>query len=62
MKKSLDAHIKYITAHINELEKEIAAHVQAHPEWGPRDQLLQSIPAWRWDGHTLLGHLPELAP
>ncbi len=61
VKKSLDAHIKYITAQINELEKEIAARVQAHPEWGPRDQLLKSIPGvGAQTAHTLLGHLPEL--
>jgi transposase len=61
VKTSLQNHLKYIASQIAELEQEIKKRVKAHPDWGPRDQMLRSIPGvGDQTAHMLLGRLPEL--
>lgn len=61
VKKSLSEHITYINAQVAALEGEAAALVRAHPEWGPRGDVLKSIPGvGERTAQTLPGHLPEL--
>jgi len=61
VKGGLQAHVKYIEAQVVQIEKEIAARIKAHPDWGPRDSLLRSIPGvGDQTSFALLGRLPEL--
>lgn len=61
VKQGLQAHVKYIEAGIAELDEEVASRIKAHPDWGPRDAILRSIPGvGNQTSSALLGHLPEL--
>jgi transposase len=61
VKQGLHAHVKYLETQIVELEKEIASRIETHPDWGPRDRILRSIPGvGDQTSFALLGHLPEL--
>ena len=61
VKRTLQAHVTYLETQVAELEREIASRVKADPDWGPRDEVLQSIPGvGDQTSHALLGHLPEL--
>jgi transposase len=61
VKRGLTAHVEYLEAEIAALEKEMASRIKAHPDWGPRDRVLQSIPGvGDQTSFALLGRLPEL--
>jgi transposase len=61
VRRGLEAHVRYLDARVAELDEEVAARVRAHPDWGPRDAVLRSIPGvGDQTSRTLLGRLPEL--
>lgn len=61
VRRDLEAHIRYLDARVAELDEEAAERVRAHPDWGPRDALLRSIPGvGEQTARALLAGLPEL--
>lgn len=61
VRRGLEEHARYLDARIAGLDAEVAARVRAHPDWGPRDAVLRSIPGvGDQTARTLLGRLPEL--
>ena len=61
VRRGLDAHVKYIEAEVAGIGEEIGARVEAHKDWGPRDEILRSIPGvGDQTSRALLGHLPGL--
>lgn len=58
---SVEAHLSYLQAHLTELDREIAALVDAHPLYRGRAALLRSVPGiGAVTAHTLVAELPEL--
>ena len=61
VRRSLAKHVKYLEAQIAEVERDIESRIKAHPDWGPRDAVLRSIPGvGDQTSRALLGRLPEL--
>jgi transposase len=61
VRRGLQAHVKYLEAEIAGLDKEVASRIKAHSDWGPRDEILRSIPGvGDQTSSALLAHLPEL--
>jgi transposase len=58
---SVEAHLSYLQAHLTELDREIAALVDAHPLYRGRAALLRSVPGiGAVTANTLVAELPEL--
>ena len=61
VRRGLAAHVEYLDARIAEVEREIESRIEAHKGWGPRDEVLRSIPGvGEQTSRALLGRLPEL--
>jgi len=61
VRADLEAHIAYLTRQVGEMDRRLAAAVQASPAWRERDELLRGIPGiGPVASRTLLGELPEL--
>jgi transposase len=61
VRRDLEAHLRYLDGRVAELDEEVASRVRGHPEWGPRDAVLRSIPGvGDQTSRMLLGRLPEL--
>jgi transposase len=61
LKESLQKHIKWLQAEVDELTSQIAELVQTLPEWREKEQILQSVPGiGPVNAATLLAELPEL--
>jgi len=61
LETGIKAHVRWLSQQIDELEEQIRDSIEADPEWGPRDQVLQSIPGvGARTTASLLAHLPEL--
>lgn len=58
---TIEALIAYLTAQIDRLDGEVAAALEAAPEWKLRDEILRSVPGvGPQTARTLLGSMPEL--
>ena len=61
VRKDLEAHLRWLDAHLQTAEAELAAAIEASPVWRANDDLLQSIPGvGRVVSRTLLAEFPEL--
>lgn len=61
MRFDLQAHIHWLSKHLQELDQEIEDFVKGSPSWKEKDTLLQSVPGvGPVTSATLLGMLPEL--
>lgn len=61
VRKSLDAHIRWLERQLVDTDAELEAAIQASPLWRLQDELLQSVPGVGPTlARTLLGSLPEL--
>jgi transposase len=61
VRRSLDAHIRWLERQVIDTDATLEAAIQASPVWRVQDQLLQSVPGVGPTlARTLLGLLPEL--
>ena len=61
MRSDLEAHIRWLSHHLKELDREIEDFVKGSPSWKEKDTLLQSVPGvGPVTSATMLGMLPEL--
>ena len=61
MKRSIDAHLKWLEAQLDDLDNDIGTSVRDSAIWREKDNLLQSVPGvGRVLSATLLTSLPEL--
>ena len=61
LRPSLDAHVKWLSEEIKKLDTLLHEILKADADWGPRDEMLQSIPGvGPQTAVSLLAHLPEL--
>lgn len=61
MRTDLEAHIHWLSDHLQELDGEIEEFVKGSPAWKEKDTLLQSVPGvGPVTSATMLGMLPEL--
>jgi transposase len=61
VRRSLDAHIRWLERQVVDSDAELEALIQASPLWRLQDELLQSVPGVGPTlARTLLGSLPEL--
>lgn len=59
--QSLDAHIRWLTARVRDVDDDLYAAVQASPLWRAQEDLLRSVPGiGPTTARTLLTELPEL--
>jgi transposase len=61
VRTNLEAHIAYLKGQIALLDSAVSEAIAADPKWGPRDEVLRSIPGvGRQTSAMMLGSLPEL--
>jgi transposase len=61
MRTDLEAHIRWLSHSLKELDQEMEEFIQGSPLWKEKDALLQSVPGvGRVTSATMLGMLPEL--
>jgi transposase len=61
MRSDIEAHIRWLSDNLKDLDKEIEAFIQGTPAWKEKDTLLQSVPGvGPVTSATMLGMLPEL--
>jgi transposase len=61
MRPAIEAHIRWLSENLKELDQEIEDFVESSPLWKEHDALLQSVPGvGRVTSGTLLAMLPEL--
>jgi transposase len=61
VRTNLEAHIAYLKGQIALLDTAVSEAIAADPKWGPRDEVLRSIPGvGRQTSAMMLGSLPEL--
>ena len=61
VRKSLQAHIDWLSRQLDKVEKELGQAIEASPVWRAKDELLQSIKGiGQTVARTLLAELPEL--
>jgi transposase len=61
MRTAIEAHIRWLSENLKELDQEIEDFVESSPLWKEHDALLQSVPGvGRVTSGTLLAMLPEL--
>ena len=44
LRGGIEAHVRWLSDRVQELEDQIRDRIRADPDWGPRDEVLQSIP------------------
>ncbi|MDX2037751.1 MAG: transposase, partial [Isosphaeraceae bacterium] len=42
--KGIEAHLRWLEKQIDDLDESIGNHIKADPDWGPREEVLRSIP------------------
>ena len=61
VRRSINAHIRWLERQLADLDADLDAHVQASPVWRAKEDLLRSVPGiGPVASRTLLGALPEL--
>jgi transposase len=61
LRGGIDAHVRWLSDQIRGLEDRIRDQIRADPGWGPRDEVLQSIPGvGPRTSMVLIADLPEL--
>lgn len=61
VRKDLEAHVKYLTRRLTEMDEQLDQLIQASEVWKAKDDLLRSVPGiGKVVSRTLLGALPEL--
>ena len=61
VRRGLADHVAYLDARVADVDEEIESRIRAHKDWGPRDEVLRSIPGvGAQTSRALIGHLPEL--
>ena len=61
VKAGLEAHIKWLNRQIDDIDEMIQKHITADPDWGPRDEVLRSIPGvGPQTSRALIAQVPEL--
>ena len=61
VKAGLEAHIKWLNRQIDDIDDMIQKHITADPDWGPRDEVLRTIPGvGPQTSRALIAQVPEL--
>ena len=57
----IKSHIQWLEKQINDLDHTIDDHIKADPDWGPKEEVLRSIPGvGAQTARTLIAQIPEL--
>ena len=61
IRRDVEAHIRWLSERIDDVDREIAAKIRSSPAWREKDDLLQGVPGvGPMVSSTLLAELPEL--
>jgi transposase len=61
VKPGIEAHIQWLNKQIDSVDDNVNEHIKADPEWGPKQEVLRSIPGvGEQTAKSLIAQMPEL--